>query len=170
VHIESSVVNESRTSQHVTARSRSSDCSRRDRRPADLSPQGQTIAPGGKARLSGECPVPNPKLWDIDHPWLYRVQVSVKSSPDLKSSGPITDDEQVPLGIREFHFDAATGFWLNGRNFKIKGVAIHSDGGAVGIAVPDSVWERRLSALRALGVNAIRTAHNPPSPAVSRPL
>ncbi len=163
VHIESSVVNESRTSQHalLDVHLIAPDGTAAGR----FITQGQTIAPGGKARLSGECPVPNPKLWDIDHPWLYRVQVSVKSSPDLKSSGPTTDDEQVPLGIREFHFDAATGFWLNGRNFKIKGVAIHSDGGAVGIAVPDSVWERRLSALRALGVNAIRTAHNPPSPA-----
>jgi beta-galactosidase len=74
------------------------------------------------------------------------------------------DDEVVPFGIREFHFDAATGFWLNGRNFKLKGVCLHHDGGAVGAAVPLSVWERRLRALRDLGVNAIRTAHNPVAP------
>ena len=70
----------------------------------------------------------------------------------------------TPIGIREFHFSPDTGFWLNGRNLKIKGVAIHADGGAFGIAVPTAIWERRLIALRALGVNAIRTAHNPPSP------
>ena len=68
------------------------------------------------------------------------------------------------FGIREFHFDAATGFWLNGRNFKLKGVGLHSDGGAVGTAVPLRVWERRLKQLRLIGVNAIRTAHNPPAP------
>ena len=69
----------------------------------------------------------------------------------------------VPFGIREFHFDAATGFWLNGRNLKFKGVAMHHDGGAVGAAVPLRVWERRLE-LQRLGVNAIRTAHHPFSP------
>jgi beta-galactosidase len=53
---------------------------------------------------------------------------------------------------------------LNGRNFKVYGAAVHIDGGGVGIAVPTAVWERRLTELRAMGVNAIRTAHNPPSP------
>jgi beta-galactosidase len=124
----------------------------------------QTIAPGTNSRFSGEFPVPAPQLWDLDHPALYRVLVRLRSSSDLKKRNPITDEEEIPLGIREFHFDAATGFWLNGHNFKIKGVALHDDGGAVGIAVPASIWERRLTALRALGVNAIRTAHNPPSP------
>ena len=79
-------------------------------------------------------------------------------------AGAILDEEAVPFGIREFHFDAATGFWLNGRNFKIKGVCLHHDGGAFGAAVPLRVWERRLEILRRLGVNAIRTAHNPPAP------
>jgi len=124
----------------------------------------QTIASGGQSHFTGELPVPNPQLWDLDHPSLYRVVVRLKSGPNLAKSGHITDDEEIPLGIREFHFDPATGFWLNGRNFKIKGVAVHGDGGAFGIAVPTAVWERRLAALRALGVNAIRTAHNPPSP------
>ncbi len=163
VHIESSVINESRAVQyaqldiHLIAPDGSA--------AGDFVTQKQTIARGEKARMSGEYELPHPQIWDIDHPWLYRVEVRVKSSSDLRKPGSITDDEQVPLGIREFHFDAATGFWLNGRNLKLKGVALHSDGGAFGIAVPASVWERRLSALRTLGVNAIRTAHNPPSPA-----
>ncbi len=78
--------------------------------------------------------------------------------------GQILDEVTNIFGIREFHFDAATGFWLNGRNFKVKGVAIHADGGAFGAAVPLSVWEQRLETLKSLGVNAIRTAHNPPDP------
>ncbi|MDR3727743.1 MAG: glycoside hydrolase family 2 TIM barrel-domain containing protein [Terracidiphilus sp.] len=162
VHVESTVVNDSAATQHAQVEVHL------------IAPDGtaagmfvlptQTIAPGAKTRFSGECPVPNPHLWDLDHPSLYRVLVSLRSSSDLKKSDPITDDEQIPLGIREFHFDAATGFWLNGRNFKIKGVALHGDGGAVGIAVPNSIWERQLRTLRALGVNAIRPAHFPPSP------
>lgn len=70
----------------------------------------------------------------------------------------------MPFGIREFHFDGDTGFWLNGRNLKIKGVALHNDAGGLGTAVPLRVWERRLEVLKQVGVNAIRTAHNPPAP------
>jgi beta-galactosidase len=47
---------------------------------------------------------------------------------------------------------------------KLKGVCLHHDAGAVGAAVPLSVWQRRLEALKQMGVNAIRTSHNPPSP------
>ena len=66
--------------------------------------------------------------------------------------------------MREFHFDAATGFWLNGKNFKLYGVCLHGDVGALGIAVPAEAYRARLQALQALGVNAVRTAHDPPSP------
>ena len=59
---------------------------------------------------------------------------------------------------------ADSGFRLNGRNVKLLGVCLHSEGGAFGTAVPDSVWEQRLAMLKAMGVNAVRTAHNPPSP------
>ena len=78
--------------------------------------------------------------------------------------GEVIDDQTASFGIRDARFEPATGFWLNGRNFKILGVNLHHDGGAVGAAVPLSVWERRLKSLKELGVNAIRTAHNPPSP------
>jgi beta-galactosidase len=122
-----------------------------------LSPK-QTIAPGAILNFVVELAVPTPEPWDLDHPALYRALVRVKTG------AATSDDEQVPFGIREFHFDPATGFWLNGRNLKIKGVAIHADGGAMGIAVPSAIWESRLTELRALGVNAIRTAHSPPSP------
>ena len=124
----------------------------------------QTLAPGAKAHFSGESAISNPHLWDLDHPSLYRVKVRLRSSHPLAKAEPITDEEEIPFGIRDFHFDPETGFWLNGHNFKIKGVALHADGGAMGIAVPTAIWECRLAALRALGVNAIRTAHNPPSP------
>ena len=104
--------------------------------------------------------VQNPQRWDLDSPSLYRAVVRVNNG----GSSRTVDEEEQPFGIREFHFDADTGFWLNGRNFKVKGAALHIDGGGVGIAVPTAVWERRLTELRKLGVNAIRTAHNPPSP------
>jgi beta-galactosidase len=82
----------------------------------------------------------------------------------VKSGETVLDQDAVSFGIRDFKFDAATGFWLNGKNFKIKGVCLHADGGGIGAAIPLRVWERRLERLKELGVNAIRTAHNPVAP------
>lgn len=104
--------------------------------------------------------VPAPRLWNLETPNLYTATVRV-----IGADGQASDTETVPFGIREATFEADTGFWLNGRNLKLKGVALHADGGAVGTAVPLAVWRQRFTALKALGVNAIRTAHNPPSPA-----
>jgi beta-galactosidase len=118
----------------------------------------QTVAAGSSAAFAEDLAIASPSLWDLDHPVLYRAIARVRAGRTA------LDEEAVSFGIREFHFDAATGFWLNGRNLKLKGVCLHHDGGAVGAAVPLGVWERRLGALRALGVNAIRTAHNPVAP------
>ena len=119
----------------------------------------QTIAPGKSAEFQVELAVPNPRLWSLETPTMQQARVEVRDS------GKVLDDETVPFGIREARFDADTGFWLNGKNFKIKGVCLHGDGGAVGTAVPLRVWERRLETLKHVGVNGIRTAHNPPDPA-----
>jgi beta-galactosidase len=116
------------------------------------------IPAGGSADLETEVAVRGPVRWDVDNPALYGAAVQ------LVSRGRVLDGTAVTFGIREARFDAATGFWLNGRNLKIKGVCVHGDGSAFGAAVPLGVWERRLSALGRLGVNAIRTAHNPPDP------
>jgi beta-galactosidase len=118
----------------------------------------QTIPAGKSADFQQDIKVKNPNLWNLDHPVLYRAIVEVRSG------GATLDDEVASFGIRDFKFEPATGFWLNGKNFKIKGVCLHHDGGAVGAAVPLGVWERRLEALKQIGVNGIRTAHNPPAP------
>jgi beta-galactosidase len=118
-----------------------------------------TIIPAhATADLDAETTLPNPDRWDLDHPALYTVHAEL-----LSNNKPI-DNEDVPFGIREFHFDPDQGFFLNGKHHKIYGVALHTDAGALGTAVPLAAWQRRLTALRALGVNAIRTAHNPPAP------
>jgi len=118
----------------------------------------QTVGAGRTVDFQEEIAVKAPDRWDIGHGALYRAVVRVRDG------NTVLDDETVPFGIREFHFDADTGFWLNGRNLKIQGAAMHHDGGAVGAAVPLGVWERRLDLLRQVGANAVRTAHNPPAP------
>ena len=120
----------------------------------------QTVAAGKAIHFQEEIAVKTPDRWDVNHGALYRAVARVH---DAKTAA-VLDDEAVSFGIREFRFEADSGFWLNGRNLKIKGVAMHHDGGAVGATVPLRVWERRLELLQEVGVNAIRTAHNPPAP------
>lgn len=97
-------------------------------------------------------------LWSIEHPVLYLV------NPSIVVGKNIVDSQPVKFGIRMAEFDADKGFLLNGKKVMIKGVCLHHDGGAVGAAVPLSVWKHRLEILKNIGVNAIRTAHNPVAP------
>lgn len=126
---------------------------------ATASTPAQAVPAGGGADFQHETTLTNVFLWDLETPNLYRAVVAVRAGER------ILDDESIPFGIRDARFEAATGFWLNHRNLKIKGVCLHHDASAFGAAVPLRAWERRLEVLRELGVNAIRTAHNPPSPA-----
>jgi beta-galactosidase len=118
----------------------------------------KTVPAGKSLEISGTYALPNPAIWDRDTPNLYHATVNVLSN------GKTIDSQTITFGVRQFEFKSDTGFWLNGKNFKLLGGAVHSEAGAFGVAVPDSVWERRLAILKNLGVNAIRTAHNPPSP------
>ena len=113
----------------------------------------------GSAEFQSEFEIRNPKLWNLDHPSLYSLVTELRDS-----RGPAMDQETTVFGIRDAHFESATGFWLNGKNIKIKGVCLHHDAGALGAAVPLRAWQRRLEILKSLGCNAIRTAHNPPAP------
>jgi beta-galactosidase len=118
----------------------------------------ETVASGTAATLPQQIVFSRPQLWNLDDPELYRV-VS-----EVRADGNVLDDESTTVGLRDAHFEADTGFWLNGKNFKVKGVCLHADGGAFGAAIPAAVWDARLTTLKSLGVNAIRTAHNPPAP------
>jgi beta-galactosidase len=115
--------------------------------------------PAGEARpFEITLHVTRPRLWDISDPALYKATVK------LLDGGSEVGQDAAMFGIRDAHFEPATGFWLNGRNLKIKGVALHSDIGALGMAAPLSLWEHRLRAMQSMGANAVRTAHNEVSP------
>jgi len=156
VRVQNTVVNQSERSRSIALQITLFDPRGRAIQTAES--KAQLIAAGQSVNFQQDLLVNVPQLWDIAHPNLYRLISRVRA-------GQVTiDDETTTFGIREYHFDPATGFWLNGRNFKLKGVAVHHDGGAFGAAVPVGVWARRFELLRQLGVNAIRTAHNPPAP------
>ena len=103
--------------------------------------------------------VKNPRLWNTDSPVMYSLVTQV-----MDDKGKLVDEVNTPFGFRETHFDANTGFYLNGKNMKLKGMCLHQDAGSLGVAVPEEVWLRRLNALKEIGCNAIRCSHNPPSP------
>jgi beta-galactosidase len=114
------------------------------------------IATGNKAtEISLNFPVSNPALWSAAVPCLYDLNVSLF----MKESR--IDEYKERVGFRTISFDADNGFALNGLPMKLKGVCIHHDAGALGAAVPEEVWQRRLMKLKELGCNAIRMSHYP---------
>ncbi|KAA5546752.1 sugar-binding domain-containing protein [Adhaeribacter rhizoryzae] len=110
---------------------------------------------GQEAEATLSFQLKNPKLWSVDNPNLYKLYVA------SYVNGKKTDDYEEQVGFRSFKFDANKGFSLNGQPMKLKGVCIHHDAGALGAAVPEEVWVRRLKALKELGCNAIRMSHYP---------
>ena len=119
---------------------------------------GHSVAADQSANLSQELTITSPELWDLETPCLHQLVTTVLAD------GKVLDEVRTSFGIRRAEFTTDQGFKLNGKVVKLKGVCLHHDGGAVGAAVPLGVWERRLTKLRELGVNAIRTAHNPVAP------
>jgi beta-galactosidase len=101
----------------------------------------------------------SPGLWSPDSPNLYSAQV------EIISAGRPLDRVSTDFGIRKIQVDAENGFRLNGRMLKLKGACLHHDNGALGSAAIDRAEERRVELMKANGFNAIRTSHNPPSPA-----
>ena len=125
-----------------------------------LDAEGQ-IAAEGKAEGAKGClrlQAVSPRRWSPADPFLYIL------CGEAEKNGTVCDRLEIPFGVRTAVFDADKGFFLNGENMKLKGVCVHHDAGCLGAAVPESVWRIRLEKLKAMGCNALRTAHNPPDP------
>lgn len=104
--------------------------------------------------------VNEPNLWEINNPYMYKLVSEVMVDEQ------VVDVYETPFGIRYFEFDADEGFFLNGEYMKLHGVSMHHDLGALGAAVNYRAVERQLQIMKAMGVNAIRTTHNPSAPEV----
>lgn len=102
--------------------------------------------------------VKKPVLWSLENPYLYKLVTR------LSIFGIGMDEYETMVGIRSFNFDVQKGFFLNGKHVKINGVCNHHDLGALGAAVNTRAIERQLEIMKGMGVNAIRTSHNPPAP------
>jgi len=118
-----------------------------------------TILPGKDAEAAQQMIVAHPALWSPDSPVLYRAVSTVRRN------GKVIDQVTTPFGIRSLAWSAERGLLLNGKPIKLTGGSVHHDNGPLGAAAFDRAEERRVELLKAAGMNAVRTAHNPPSPA-----
>jgi beta-galactosidase len=135
-----------------------------------VDPLGKTIGVIGVSELDvpakGEnetaqtIAINNPALWSPETPRLCRLitHVAVAGKP--------VDETTTTFGIRKLTWSVADGFMINGKSYKLKGGCIHADNGVLGECAFDRAEERKIEILKAAGYNAIRTAHNPPSPAI----
>ncbi|HXD78215.1 MAG TPA: glycoside hydrolase family 2 TIM barrel-domain containing protein, partial [Puia sp.] len=130
----------------------------RDGRVVGASDGGKVLLVHGVVRSTIMLTLKKPHLWSPADPYLYRIQVTVRTGRGQ------ADKYTVRTGIREFRFDPAKGFFLNGQSMKMLGVCLHHDEGALGAAVNIAAIRRQLRILKDMGCNAIRTSHNPPAP------
>ena len=107
---------------------------------------------------SQQLKVRKPHLWSIGKGYLYTVK------SELVVNGKVVDTATTKTAFRDVRFDARKGFFLNGENMKINGVCEHHDFGCLGAALNEDALHRKLTILRDMGVNAIRSSHNPPAP------
>jgi len=132
-----------------------------------LDPKGKSVAKGTEtetaAAAGGSCEVDQsftvkkPKRWDVASPNLYTARTVVRAK------GKVVDETETMFGIRTFKFTANDGFHLNGRRVQLYGVNLHHDHGPLGAAFYRRAMERQLEIMKEMGVNALRTSHNPPS-------
>ena len=102
--------------------------------------------------------VDNPILWSPENPYLYKVNTKVFVNNEQ------VDQYDTTLGIRDIKYVADKGFYLNGQLRKFQGVCNHHDLGPLGAAVNTAALRRQLTLLKEMGCDAIRTAHNMPTP------
>ncbi len=156
VEVATEVRNDSESSQHVTIET---VLIGPDGRPAANRRTDADIAKNDQTTASAKLEVRQPRPWSPASPALYRVVARVIAGDR------VVDEVAAPFGLRTVRVSADRGFELNGRTLQLNGGSVHHDNGVLGAAALDRAEERRVELLKAAGFNAVRTAHNPPSPA-----
>lgn len=155
VTIRTTVRNESRADQPITLRTVLYDAAGRAVATASAA---ASVPRDSGSEIAQDLIISKPILWSVERPYLYRAVSRVVCR------GRPCDDYTTPFGVRSFTFDPERGFILNGTPVKIRGVCLHHDLGALGAAVNTRAIERQLQIMKEMGVNALRTSHNPPAP------
>ncbi len=156
VSIRTRVVNESGSAAEVTVKTTLYD---RAGREAGTKESTLSLAPAAELEAAQTISIANPALWSPASPTLY------KAVSQVSREGKVVDQITTPFGIRSLAWTVEKGLLLNGQSIKLTGGSVHHDNGPLGAAAFDRAEVRRVELLKAAGHNAVRTAHNPPSPA-----
>lgn len=113
----------------------------------------------GNNNFKLQTKVNNPLLWDTENPNLYTLNIKLENK-----DGKLMDEESIRFGFRTLEWKAETGFYLNGKQTKLRGVCEHLEGGPVGAMSTEQLLRWKLTLIKNMGCNSIRTAHNPQIP------
>jgi beta-galactosidase len=95
----------------------------------------------------------HPHLWNgRADPYLYKVVV------ELRQGDAVIDRVEQPLGLRNIRVDK-TGFYLNGKLCRLRGVDAHQDRLDKGWAISDADQKEDIDLILEMGANSIRAAH-----------
>ncbi len=155
VNIETELVNSSANSVSVSLKTKILDSSGNE---VASSLDGTILGSSQNETLSQQITIANANLWSVEDPYLYTVVSEVWEGTEL------LDTQITSFGVRGVEWIPESGMWLNGENVKLQGVCNHQDAGPLGAAVPDKILRYRIQQLKDMGVNAIRTSHNPQTP------
>ena len=113
----------------------------------------------GNNKFKLQTKVNNPLLWDTENPNLYTLNIKLENK-----DGKLMDEESIRFGFRTLEWKAETGFYLNGKQTKLRGVCEHLEGGPVGAMSTEQLLRWKLTLIKNMGCNSVRTAHNPQIP------
>lgn len=135
----------------------SSDVLNADGKSAVRTETKAAVIKNEKTKVLISLKIENPCLWDTQNPYLYSLHTEVSYD------NTVCDTSDTSFGIRTIYADAEKGFLLNGKPMKLRGGCIHHDHGVLGAAAFPAAEERKITLLKKVGFNAIRTSHYPPS-------
>lgn len=115
---------------------------------------------GAEVPVSLRMTVNRPHLWDVDHPDLYSLSVTLHDRMGRRD-GAVLDRAAARVGIRTIGLDTVDGLQINGTTVKLRGTCLHPDNGPLGaVSLPDAE-KRRCRLLKEAGFNAVRSSHQP---------
>lgn len=127
-----------------------------------FSPEGKPLTRKSEKLKVGnpsyQLQIENPRLWSPETPILYKVITQILDGKK------VIEEVETRFGFKTVEWKTETGFWLNGKNIKLKGVCEHWEGGPVGGAWTKPMLRWKLQLLKDMGINAIRPSHNPTPP------
>lgn len=126
-------------------------------RPHATSSKATTVQGAGSVELN--LKVRKPLLWSPENPNLYTMRFVLHNKANQE-----VDTHDIRFGFRDLEWSPEKGFFLNGKQYKLRGVCEHLEGGPTGAICTEQLLRWKLQLLKDMGCNAVRTAHNPQVP------